>query len=86
MAELKFRSDIFKSFKKSNFLEVFFRFFFTIFFKYIKMSKNSSAKYCQKYKEKLQKKACERDQNLSEEEIQKKQLYGHECYKSLSED
>ena len=35
------------------------------------MSKNSSAKYCQKCKEKLQKKACERDQNLSEEEKQK---------------
>ena len=50
------------------------------------MSQNSSAKYCQKYKERLQKKACERDQNLSEEEKQKKQLYGHECYNSLSED
>ena len=50
------------------------------------MSKNSPAKYCQEYKERLRKKACERYQNLSKEEKQKKQLCGHECYKSLSED
>ena len=32
------------------------------------MSTNLSAKYCQKNKERLQKKSCERYQNLSKEE------------------
>ena len=36
------------------------------------MSKNLSAKYYQEHKKKLQKKACERYQNLSEEEKGKK--------------
>ena len=46
------------------------------------MSKTLSAKYYQKNKEKLQKslrKACERYQNLSKEEKEKKQKYGREC-------
>ena len=39
---------------------------------YIRMSKNLSAKYYQEYKERLQKKARERYQNLSKEEKGKK--------------
>ena len=50
------------------------------------MPKNSSAKYYQENKERLQKKACERYQILSKEEKEKKQQYGHECYNNLSED
>ena len=50
------------------------------------MSKNLSAKYYQENKERLQKKACKRYQNLSKEEKEKKRQYGHECYKNLSED
>ena len=49
------------------------------------MSKNLSAKYYHKNKERLQKKACERCQNLSTEQKEKKQQDGHECHKSLSE-
>ena len=37
-------------------------------------------------KERLQKKARERYQNLSKEEKEKKQQYGREHYKNLSED
>ena len=50
------------------------------------MSKNLSAKYYQENKERLQKKARERYQNLSKEEKEKKQQYGCERYKNLSED
>ena len=50
------------------------------------MSKNLSAKYYQENKERLQKKARERYQNLSKEEKEKKQQYGRERYKNLSED
>ena len=50
------------------------------------MSKNSSAKYYQGNKKRLQKKARERHQNLSKVEKEKKQQYGFECYKNLSED
>ena len=48
-------------------------FFFTIFFTFlfsrvcIKMSKTLSAKYYEKKKQRLQKKACERYKNLSKE-------------------
>ena len=49
------------------------------------MSKNLSAKYYQEHKERLQKKAHERYQNLSKEEKEKKQQYGCERYKNLSE-
>ena len=50
------------------------------------MSKNLSAKYYQENKERLEKKARERYQNLSKEEKEKKRQYGRECYKNLSED
>ena len=50
------------------------------------MSKNSSAKYYQENKERLQKKFCERYQSLSKKEKGKKQQYGCERYKNLSED
>ena len=61
MIKLKFKSDFLKSSNK-----FFYRFFFIIFFNiHIKMSKNLSAKYYQENKERLQKKAHERYQNLS---------------------
>ena len=51
------------------------------------MTKILSAKYYQENKERLQKnKARERYQNLSKKEKEKKQQYGWECYKNLSED
>ena len=50
------------------------------------MSKNFSAKYYQENKERLQKKACERYQNLSKEEKEKKEQYGCEPYKNLVDD
>ena len=50
------------------------------------MSKNLSAKYYQENKERLQKKARKRYQNLSKEEKGKKQQYGRERYKNLSEE
>ena len=50
------------------------------------MSKNLSAKYYQENKERLQKKACEKYQNLSKEKKEKKRQYGRECYQNLSED
>ena len=50
------------------------------------MSKNFSAKYYQENKERLQKKACERYQNLSKEEKEKKEQYGCERYKNLVDD
>ena len=59
-------------------LNIFSYYFFT----YIKMPKTLSAKYHQENKERLQQRACERYQNLSKEEKEKKQqYYGHECYK-----
>ena len=48
------------------------------------MSKNLSGKYYQENKERLQKKAHERYQNLSKEEKEKKQQYDLERYKNLS--
>ena len=74
--KLKFKSDIFKSNKS-----IVYKFFIKIFF-----SKNLSAKYHQENKEQLQKKACERYQNLPKEEKEKKRQYGREGYKNLSED
>ena len=47
------------------------------------MSKNLSAKHYQENKERLQKKARERCQNVSKEEKDKKQQYGHERYINL---
>ena len=48
------------------------------------MSKNLSAKYYQENKERLQKKAHKRYQNLSKEEKEKKRQCGRERYKNLS--
>ena len=56
----------------------FINFFIIFFFIYIKVSKNLSAKYYQESKERLQKKARERYQNLSKEEKEKKRQYGRE--------
>ena len=53
-------------------------FFIYIFFKYIKMSKDSSAKYYQNDKERFQKKACERYQSFSDKEKEKKWQFGCE--------
>ena len=50
------------------------------------MSENLSAKYYQENNETLQKKACERYQNLSKEEQEKKRQYRHERYRNLSEE
>ena len=54
------------------------------FFTYVKTDDNSSARYCQKIKERLQKKTHERYQNVSEEEKIKSHI-GRERYKNLSE-
>ena len=50
------------------------------------MSKDSSARYYQKNKWKIQKSFRERYQNLTEEEKTKKREYVRERYKNLSED
>ena len=50
------------------------------------MSQNLTVKYYQENKESLQKKSCERYQNLSKEEKEKKRQFSHEYYKDLSED
>ena len=50
------------------------------------MSENLSAKNYQENKERLQKKACERYQNLSKGEREKNQQYSRACYKYLSVD
>ena len=55
---------IFKAFKKTNTFFSIYKIFFTILFLYIKMTDN----YYQKHKEKLEKEACERYQNLFEAE------------------
>ena len=47
----------------------------------MKKSINLLAKYYQENKERLQKKPCERYQNLSKEEKEKKGQYGRERYK-----
>ena len=52
----------------------------------MKISKTLPAKYYEKNKERLQKKARERYQNLSREEKEKKRQYVRECYKNLSKD
>ena len=49
------------------------------------MSKNLAAKYYQQNKERLQKKACKRYQNISKEEKEKMPNF-HERYKNLSKD
>ena len=69
-----------------NSLKPFFSIIFYITFLYIKISKNSSAKFYQKSKRKLQKVAHERYQDLSEQDKNKKRQYGCERYKNLTED
>ena len=49
------------------------------------MSKILSAKYYRENKERLQKKARQRYQNVSKEEKEKKRQDSRECYKNLSE-
>ena len=62
----------------------FFIFYLVIFFIYIKMSKDSSARYYPKNKEKIQKKSDEKYWSLSEKEKNKKWEYDGEQYKNLS--
>ena len=50
------------------------------------MYEDSSAKYYQNTKERLQKKACGRYQGLSKEEKERKRQYVCERYKNLPED
>ena len=50
------------------------------------MSRNSSAKYFQNNKERLQKTACERYESFSKEEKEKQLQYGRKQYKNLPED
>ena len=50
------------------------------------MSKHISDKYYQHNKERLQKKACKRYQDISKEKKVEKQQYGHKRYKNLSKD
>ena len=50
------------------------------------MCNNSTAKYYQENKGRLQKKACQRHQSLSKEGKDKKEQYGLEQYKNLPKD
>ena len=47
------------------------------------MSKDSSVKYYQNSKKRLQRRGCEIYESLSKEEKEKKQHYGRERYKNL---
>ena len=67
---------IFKAYKKID--EIFFIIFFPIYITIL-------AKYYQKTKERLSKKARERYQNLSEEEKYKKRQYARKKYRNPSE-
>ena len=67
---------LFKKYKKAD-QNVFLNFFL-----YIKMTN----KYYQKKKEKLQKEARQRQQNLSDEEKNKRCQYARERYRNLSEE
>ena len=61
--------------------------FFIVFFSYVqKCLKLYQLFIIKKIKKDYTKKTCERYQNLSKEEKEKKQQYGHERYKKLSED
>ena len=59
---------------------------FYTFFTYIKISKNSSAKYYQENKERPQRKARKRYQSLSKKDKEKKWQYACELYKNLPQD
>ena len=58
-------------------------FFFSYLQKCVKLYQPNIIK---KIKKDYKRKACERYQNLSKEEKERKQQYGHESYKNLSED
>ena len=61
--------------------------FFIVFFSYVqKCLKLYQLFIIKKIKKDYTKKTCERYQNLFKEEKEKKQQYGHELYKKLSED
>ena len=70
--KLKFKSDILKSSNKFIFYKYFYNCFYIFLFIYIKMPKVLSAKYYQENKKKATKKACERYQDLSNNEKEKK--------------
>ena len=61
---------------------MFLYFFCNFFHTY----KNLSAKHYQENKERSQKNAFEKYQNLSKEEKEKKRRYGRERYKNISEE
>ena len=63
------------------FVIIFFISFLYFFYIY-KIPKNLSVKYYQEKKERLQKEARERYQNLSKEKKVKKQQYDRACYKN----
>ena len=69
-----------------KFFTIFLQTFFILFSIYIKISNNLSSKYYQENKERLQKKACEIHQNLSDEEKEKQRHYGQDRNQNLSED
>ena len=74
MAKLKFKSGIYKSTNKSNFVVIFFIIFFHIF-RCLKVYQLTIIKEIEKD---FKKKVCKRYQNLSKEEKDKKRQYGIE--------
>ena len=77
MTKVKFKSDVFKSSSKF----IFYKFFYVL--SYTSECLNNYQLNFKKIKKDCKKKACERYENLSKEEKEKKWQYG---YKSLSED
>ena len=78
MAKLKFKNGIFKSSNKSVFIN-FFITFLIIIFSYIQQClKIYQLNIIQKIKEYYKKKTWKRYKNLSKEEKEKQQQYGHE--------
>ena len=84
MTKLKLKVK-FLNLSKNPFFYIFFCKCFAIFFHYTKMFKHLSAKYYQENKERPQKEACERYQNLSIEEKQEKKaiIWSWNLQKSL---
>ena len=77
-AKLKFKNGIFKSSNKSVFI-IFFIIFLIIIFSYIEQClKIYQLNIIKRIKEYYKKKTCKRYKNLSKEEKEKKQQYGHE--------
>ena len=78
MAKLKFKNGIFKSSNKSVFIN-FFITFLIIIFSYIQQClKIYQLNIIKKIKEYYKKKTWKRYKNLSKEEKEKQQQYGHE--------